>query len=245
MREILANETIIELYCESDKRLYKIDRLIGEGASCVAYDAHRIDTENAFPRCRIKECYPAGQGVKRVNGELQWASETIRDAAYERFRNAHNLMVELRDDETLGNNITSAELCKGNGTIYSVMEVNHGGKFSDEINADLWTVIDTLRVLADVVDSLHSKGYLHLDIKPDNFWVCYQPSTMLWLFDVDSMLSLMDLRQGKVTAIPYSKGYAAPGQEQWRLGRLGPASDVYAIGAVLFEKIMKRHEEIS
>lgn len=240
MREILANETIIELYCESDKRLYKIDRLIGEGASCVAYDAHRIDTENAFPRCRIKECYPAGQGVKRVNGELQWASETIRDAAYERFRNAHNLMVELRDDETLGNNITSAELCKGNGTIYSVMEVNHGGKFSDEINADLWTVIDTLRVLADVVDSLHSKGYLHLDIKPDNFWVCYQPSTMLWLFDVDSMLSLMDLRQGKVTAIPYSKGYAAPEQEQWRLSRLGPASDVYAIGAVLFEKIMKR-----
>lgn len=240
MREPLMPGDTITVSCEGVQRRYQIDKIIGEGANGIAYDAHRIDNKEAVPRCRIKECYPVGLGVKRMGAELLWASAEFKEDSFARSRKAHNLTITLRDDPLVGNNITSAELCEGNGTIYSIMEVNHATTYAECSNTQLMGILETMRVLSDAVGNLHTKGYLHLDLKPDNFLVSYNPNTAIWLFDTDSLIAMEDLREDRVRAISYSEGYGAPEQANWRPHALSPASDIYSIGAMLFEKIMKR-----
>ena len=52
-----------------------------------------------------------------------------------------------------------------------------------------------------------------------------------------------DIASGKVKCVSYSKGWAAPEQMQGRIDKLCPATDVYSIGAILFQKIMGRAVE--
>lgn len=240
MREPLEPGTIITVSSEGSDRKYQIDRIIGEGASGIAYDAHRIGVSNAVPRCRIKECYPAECGVKRAGNELLWTDSESKDAAFERLKNAHKIMVELRDDASVGNNITSAELCEGNGTLYSVMEVNHAISYARDKEKQLAKILDSIKHLTKVVGCVHKKGYLHLDIKPDNFLITYKPNTAIWLFDMDSLISLENIKKEDIQAIPYTEGYGAPEQAYWHPHMLSPATDIYSIGAILFEKIMNR-----
>lgn len=240
MREPLRQGMTITVSCEGVQRQYQIDKTIGEGACGIAYDAHRIGNKESVPRCRIKECYPVGTGVKRVGTELLWANAEFKDNAFARLRKAHELTITLRDDPLVGNNITSAELCEGNGTIYSIMEVNHATTYAEKQDIELKNILKTMRVLSDAVGNLHTKGYLHLDLKPDNFLVTYNPNISIWFFDTDSLIAMEDLRERKIHGVSYSEGYGAPEQANWRPQDLGPASDVYSIGAMLFERIMKR-----
>jgi serine/threonine protein kinase len=80
--------------------------------------------------------------------------------------------------------------------------------------------------LCSVVGYLHRNDVLHLDIKPGNI-VC--PET--------GQIKLIDLSlarpAGRVRGGLGTRGYRPPEQEQG--GHVGPAADVWAIGAVLFE----------
>ena len=150
------------------------------------------------------------------------------------------MIVELRNSEEVGNNITTALLCEGNGTLYSVMEVNHASTFDQQRGLSLYQVLETLRILTDIVGALHQKGFLHLDIKPENYLVSYRPTTNIWLFDVDSLVSMEALRAGTILACSYSPDWAAPEQIRGLTNKYCPATDLYAIGAILFQQIMGR-----
>ena len=237
MREQLHPGEIITLLNETFPKEYLIKHVIGEGASCIVYDAQ---SKNGLYSYRIKECYPINAHIHRVGQELIWQNETEKNRSFSCLTNAHNLLTQLRNTESIGNNITNAELCEGNGTLYSVMEVNYAQTYDKIKESDLHSILMTMRVLTDVVGTLHEQGYLHLDIKPENFLVNHKPNTTVWLFDVDSLLSKEELLTGTAKYISYSQGYAAPEQKQGRFSKLCPATDVFAIGSILFEKIMGR-----
>lgn len=158
------------------------------------------------------------------------------------------MVVRLRNTETVGNNTTGATLFEGNGTLYSVMDINYGVTYDRDRDENLHSILDTMCVLTEIVGSLHDAGYLHLDIKPVNFLVSHKPNTNVWLFDVDSLTSIRELSEGLVKHTPYSNGWAAPEQLLGKVNRLCPATDLFAIGSILFEKVMGRpvaHEDMS
>lgn len=240
MRTYLSSGITIELCCDGTARRFEIDRTIGDGANCIAYEAHRIEAGGIIRNYRIKECYPYEARIVRSGIQLIWESGTERMAAFARLRKAHETIVELRNEETVGNHITAAELYEGNGTLYSVMEVNHAKTYDKDEEQDLCCILETMRVLTEVVGRLHEKGYLHLDMKPGNFLVAHRPNTNVWLFDVDSLTSIKELQEGAVTAASFSQHWAAPEQLRGRTELFCPATDLYAIGAILFEKVMGR-----
>lgn len=79
--------------------------------------------------------------------------------------------------------------------------------------------------LCSAVGYLHRRGILHLDLKPSN------------IVAGGGLARVLDLsvarRPGRAPAGSGTAGYAAPEQE--RGGVLGPAADVWGIGAVLYE----------
>ena len=239
MRNELTKGTVLRLTADDMFCEISISQTIGQGANCLVYEGEILSGFAEGARCRIKECYPSRTEISRNGSQITWENTYQRDKAFDRFKAAHSLIVSLRNEDTLGNNITNAGLFYGNGTIYSVMEMNYGAVDEQDYTEDLSVLFEEVRVLSDVIGRLHEKGYLHLDIKPQNYLVSYSPNVSVWLFDVDSISSLEELRSG-TAQISCTARWAAPESFLAQRRRLAPATDLYSIGAVLFEKIMGR-----
>ncbi len=84
---------------------------------------------------------------------------------------------------------------------------------------------------------MHDKGFVHCDIKPDNFLVSRDGEVKLIDFTISQKVKtgLAKLFGGKAKNISGTKSYMSP--EQIRGSRLEQRSDVYSFGCVLFELV--------
>lgn len=93
--------------------------------------------------------------------------------------------------------------------------------------------------LARAVDYAHEKGFLHCDLKPSNVLLDDQGRPYLTDFGlarragVDSSLSI----SGTILGTP---SYMAPEQATGSRAGLGPTTDVYGLGAILYELLAGR-----
>jgi serine/threonine protein kinase len=121
---------------------------------------------------------------------------------------------------------------ENNGLCLIVMELLAGGTLTRR-RYDGVTAAGACAVALAVAEALtcaHGRGVLHRDIKPDNI-----------LFDADGLLKVTDFGiakafTGSVTmasAIVGTPKYMAP--EQLTRGQLGPGTDLYALGVILYE----------
>ena len=223
---------------------YIIDRVIGDGASSIVYEAHYIDRAYGRHDVRLKECYPYASDIQRIGTELVWVDTEAATNDKTAFITAYHKLLDFQNTTKLRNSTTHIfDLCEANGTLYSVMDVNEGQTFEQDNSGKLSDILKTTLALARVVEKYHNNGYLHLDIKPSNFLVIPETRELVILFDVDSVMSMEDIASGRVKCVSYSKGWAAPEQMQGRIDKLCPATDIYAIGAILFQKVMGRAVE--
>jgi len=225
---------------QQNNHKYVIDSVIGNGATCIVYAAHYTDTSGREHHVNIKECYPYNSVIIREQQDLKWMSEEKRTKDIEAFRDTYDKLMEMQNGFDLHNStVRIFDLFEANQTLYSVMDVNIGITF-DKDQCSLADALKTVSALTKVVGKYHKNGYLHLDIKPANFLVLPETRELIILFDVDSVTPIEAIRTGKVMGISYSERWAAPEQVQGKISKLCPATDLYAIGAILFEKVMSR-----
>mgnify|MGYP000485473459 CR=1 FL=1 len=62
-----------------------------------------------------------------------------------------------------------------------------------------------MKSLAQIILKYHQKGYLHLDIKPENVLILPETPEHVILFDFDSVTAIGELQ--KNAGIPYSDGF--------------------------------------
>jgi serine/threonine-protein kinase len=134
------------------------------------------------------------------------------------------------------------EVDEEDGRPYFSMKLIEGESLSRQVarfRGDPRAAARLVAILARAVHYAHGKGFLHCDLKPSNVLLDTQGRPYLTDFGlarragVDSSLSI----SGTILGTP---SYMAPEQATGSRAGLGPATDVYGLGAILYELLTGR-----
>lgn len=208
---------------------YRVEKLIGSGGFSLIYLA---EDEDSGGEVVIKEFMPKKFARRdesfRVVATDEQAMDNLNRGRALFFQEVAALSV-LRHP----NVVEIRGFFLANKTAYMVMEYYRGKNLASYIKqrqGDLSTSF-ILRVFTPILDALkmiHSKNYLHLDIKPNNIHLCAGNEPVL--LDFGAVHQITDGNVQRKGSQVITAGYS-PIEQYYQGGLMGPWSDVYAIGA--------------
>ncbi|MFD3553858.1 acyl carrier protein [Streptomyces goshikiensis] len=122
----------------------------------------------------------------------------------------------------------------GHAVPYLVMELLNGSTWQQSSSVEsVDSVVRTGASLAEALAYMHEMGIVHRDIKPANIMICGDGKAVLMDLGIARDFSALTTVTAAVS--PGTLAYMAP--EQFAGSPASAASDVYALGLVLIEKI--------
>jgi len=232
-----------------------IEKEIGRGGSCIVYSA--TYKQNDITRhCRLKEFYPADNSnyyydISRNGTELK-----IADAAQEQFESRKERFLEGVKKQILfyesiakTRNQTTyvGGIYEGGNTLFYTMLCDQGVSYDCVEDKSLIDILKTGKAISQAVQSYHNyevsgekNPILHLDIKPQNIFVLQESREVIKLFDFDSVVNKNEL-DGSNVMISGSEGYMPyEVRDASKHYLISEKSDIYSIGAIVFERIVGR-----
>ena len=237
-----------ELHLNGRAGKYIITDIIGKGASTVAYYADYYCNDGNSSKHIIKEFNPSYISFQRTeNGEMQFnASDKSRVAnAKKRFLSGCHNQIKIRNQIATMNQTPPIEgPFYANNTIYTDV-IAYNGTTYDVAYKNL-SLCDRMKVclsVAKLVKCYHDAGYLCLDIKPENIFVIPETKELLYFIDFDSICKKEEITFGN--SISYTKQWAAPEQlNPYAMDEISKATDIYAIGELVFWSVFERHSTV-
>ncbi|MCQ4022811.1 NB-ARC domain-containing protein [Ruminococcus sp. zg-924] len=243
----------LKLHSSNEVKEFTIEYKRGAGGSCVAYVVSFYEADNIRHRGILKEYCPAYLGDVSRNADH---SIIIPDEHKQRFEYGLN---DYRETYRFINNYISENeaasnyhpvqlgLYEGNNTLYTLSSYDYG-KGYDEIKDDsIYSLVKLMISVTKAVEMYHNAGFVHCDIKPENIFVLDKVTELIKLFDYDSLLSLDDLKKGKVSYIPNPRIYYVPELVGRELNKIGIATDIFEIGAMFYFRLFGKaptHEQM-
>jgi WD40 repeat protein/predicted Ser/Thr protein kinase len=135
------------------------------------------------------------------------------------------------------------EVSQEKGQPFFSMEFVAGGSLADKLRGGLplqpRPAAQLVETLARAVDHAHRQGIVHRDLKPANVLLTAEGTPKVSDFGLAKHLE-MDSGLTQTGAILGSPSYMAPEQASGKAHRVGPGTDVYALGAILYELLTGR-----
>lgn len=217
-------------------REYTIESVVGHGGFGIVYRARHNETGHIVA---IKEYLPAELAV-RV-GEVVTPRNLDCEDEYlhglRRFRDEARALINLPSHPNV---VACQDFFQCKGTAYVVMEFVDGQPLSEilrgrEEEGRPFDEADLLAVavpLAEGLEHVHRADMLHRDIKPSNIMIRRADGCPIL---IDFGAAKQSLAEHTKSLAPYTDGYAA--LEQVADGQLGPWTDLYGYGAVLWRMV--------
>jgi len=131
------------------------------------------------------------------------------------------------------------ELGESSGEIYLTMEILPGGSLRDRLRQGRLPVPEAIRISEAVLRglaALHARGVVHRDVTPGNILFSGSGEVKLSDFGLVRRLGREETVVTAGDAVLGTAGYLSP--EQLLGKEVGPRSDLYATGVVLFEMLV-------
>ncbi len=133
------------------------------------------------------------------------------------------------------------------GRPFFSMQLIEGETLSQRVSSGLMSQREAARIVAAVARAIgfaHSQGVLHRDLKPSNILIAKHGTPMITDFGLakESGSSADLTRSGMLVGTP---AYMSPEQAGGRRNLIGPASDIYSLGCMLFFALTGRSPFVS
>ncbi len=199
---------------------YELIEEVGRGGMGVVYKARQKGLDRIV-------------AVKMILGNHLASAEQV-DRFYAEARAAAKLqdpqIVAIHDvGEIGGQHYFAMEFVSGP----SLAQLLLGGPLEPEDAAQF------VLIVARAIGRLHKQGIVHRDLKPSNILLDAAGRPCVTDFGLAKMLS-SDAPSTRTGAIVGTPSYMAPEQAAGRSGVVGPLSDVYSLGAILYELLTGR-----
>ena len=199
---------------------YQVTEQLGQGGMATVYKAYQPEIDRYVAVKVLPQALAAdAQFVKRFRLEAR----TIA-----RLQHPHILPLYDYGDE--------------NGILYLIMAYAEGGSLADRIRNGAIPLPEIEHIFDEVssaLDYAHRQNVIHRDIKPDNILIDHEGHSLLSDFGI---VKLLENSAGATATLTESGGiigtpaYMSPEQAQGL--PLGPQSDIYSFGIVIYEMIV-------
>jgi serine/threonine protein kinase len=198
---------------------YRVVRKLGEGAMSLVYEVQHTKLARAF-------------ALKRLLPTLVRNTEAVQ-----RFSLEAELLASLRHPHVVD---ISDWVTLPDGTPCMILEFLHGASLSVRLQraALPWETIARMGDQAmSALQLAHRMGIVHRDLKPDNIFISIDDVGEERVKIVDFGVSKLSgsTRLSGVHEIVGTPSYMSPEQAQGLTDEIGPATDVWAMGTILYE----------
>jgi WD40 repeat protein len=199
---------------------YQILAELGRGGMGVVYQARQV-------------------GLNRLVAlKMILAGAHAQAADLARFRTEAEAVAGLRHPHI----VQIYDIGEQGGLPYFSLEFVEGGSLEGRLDGTPWLGPPAARLmepLARAMHAAHQKGIIHRDLKPANVLLTAEGTPKVTDFGLAKRLD-QDSGQTRTGTIMGTPSYMAPEQASGAKADIGPAADVYALGAVLYELLTGR-----
>ena len=230
-RNVLPNGTLLQ-----GGRLQVVCHL-GSGGFGNTYQV--VDTANGQPLA-MKEFYLKGVNEREADSRTVSVSNDDNkdefEAQKEKFRKEALRLSNIHHPNVVG----VYGMFEENGTAYYVMEFLQGQSLAARMRSlghpmTEQEVMNTCVQLLNALDAVHQQNIWHLDLKPGNVMMGADGRVVLIDFGASKQFHDTDGRSlSTSTGLCYTPGYAPTEQIANENNRIGPWTDLYALGATMY-----------
>ncbi len=199
---------------------YDVEALLGCGGMGVVYKARHLRLNRPVA---LKMLLAGAYALPHERARLQREAEAVASLR-------HPNIVQVYD------------VAEHDGCPYFTMEILDGGRLAQALSGAPQAARQAAAILitlADAVQVAHQAGIVHRDLKPANILLTAEGTPkvadfgLARHFDGGPAITLSGARVG-------TPSYMAPEQVTGEAAAIGPATDIYALGAMLYELLTGR-----